>query len=244
MATQKHYKRAPITEAVIELQLTLPDATSLAELRATGEAESTRYPQSQALMNAEAEVKIGGMLSFSAKQEPIGFTFTSEDGAQAFQARTNGFCFSRLAPYTSWEPVCAETKRLWTHYRALNKPTLIQRLSVRYLNRFEIPGDIVDFEKYFRVYPEVPDQFGQLHGVFSRLVVPVPEVDGFLLLTQSLMPPVRAGVTSILLDIDVIRASNVPQEEDAIWSLFDALRVQKNRIFEACITDAARELIS
>ena len=33
-----------------------------------------------------------------------------------------------------------------------------------------------------------------------------------------------------------------PQNDDAVYELINRIRVAKNRVFEACITDRAREL--
>ena len=47
-----------------------------------------------------------------------------------------------------------------------------------------------------------------------------------------------------ILDIDVSREANLPQNEDGLWELADRMRVHKNTAFEACITDRARELFN
>jgi uncharacterized protein (TIGR04255 family) len=62
-------------------------------------------------------------------------------------------------------------------------------------------------------------------------------------LTQTLVPPPQAGLVSVVLDIEMVCANNVPSDDEAIWKLLNQLRQKKNEIFEACITDAARELI-
>lgn len=49
---------------------------------------------------------------------------------------------------------------------------------------------------------------------------------------------------SFLLDIDIYRCANLPQENEEIWALLDRIRDQKNRIFEDCITDKSRELFN
>ena len=47
---------------------------------------------------------------------------------------------------------------------------------------------------------------------------------------------------SLLLDIDLFKDQNVPQKDNEVWELFSHLHRQKNKIFEAFITDKAREL--
>jgi uncharacterized protein (TIGR04255 family) len=47
-----------------------------------------------------------------------------------------------------------------------------------------------------------------------------------------------------LLDIDISQDGNLPHNDDGLWALIDEVRLLKNRIFEACITDLSRELFS
>ena len=50
---------------------------------------------------------------------------------------------------------------------------------------------------------------------------------------------------SILLDIDVYRHDlNVPQSPNEIRALLDIIRARRTEIFEQCITDTTRALIS
>lgn len=46
-----------------------------------------------------------------------------------------------------------------------------------------------------------------------------------------------------MLDIDVYKSSNLPMNDAGLISLLGQMRVEKNRIFEMCITQQAREQI-
>jgi uncharacterized protein (TIGR04255 family) len=63
-----------------------------------------------------------------------------------------------------------------------------------------------------------------------------------ILLSEALIEPAKPNVASIVLDIDLYRDTNPPQEDSEIWSFFEILRERKNEVFEACITEKAREL--
>ncbi len=58
--------------------------------------------------------------------------------------------------------------------------------------------------------------------------------------TVSSEPPTTA---SILLDLDLFKAHELPQNEASLWSLLEELHCKKNEIFEGCITDRTRDLI-
>lgn len=81
-------------------------------------------------------------------------------------------------------------------------------------------------------------------GFFMHVTIPQPELMGVLALIETVdeQRSEKEGGVAIILDLDLFRAVEVPQDEDSIWTYFERLHVRKNDIFEACITDKAREL--
>src|SRR5262249_54904880 len=56
------------------------------------------------------------------------------------QFRVDGFTFSKLDPYTTWEAVFSEADRLWRVYVQTAQPVEISRLAVRYFNLLRLPA--------------------------------------------------------------------------------------------------------
>lgn len=244
MTVQKHYPDAPIQEAIIALRTVPVVPLNLDALRL--DAEKSEYSKVENLIEAIGQFKVGpGGGSAQMHQQPTGWKYTHENGKQIFQSRVNGFTFSQLAPYDRWETLQEEAQRLWTEYRKIVKPERIDRLAVRYINRVDIPVANVDIKSYFRTSPEIsPDLPQELANYFMQLRIPYPSIGGTCLMNQTIVPPALEGGVSIVLDIDLFRDENIPQEEAEIWNFFETLHVAKNQIFEACITDATRELFS
>ncbi|MBX3439830.1 MAG: TIGR04255 family protein, partial [Planctomycetaceae bacterium] len=192
---------------------------------------------------AHGRLKIGQEIQASASQSPIGFLFMSQDEKQIFQARLDGFTMSRLAPYESWDPFCCEARRLWELYRNEVRPEQVLRLAVRYINRIDIPTPFDDLSQYLRTFPEISRDLPQaLSGLFMRLTIPQPDIESVVLLNEVLIEPAKPEVASVILDIDLIRETTPPQDDERIWTFVEVLRQRKNEVFEACITDKAREL--
>jgi uncharacterized protein (TIGR04255 family) len=96
---------------------------------------------------------------------------------------------------------------------------------------------------YLRTYPEVPANLPQsLSNFWMQLQIPHEDIRALLVLNMARIPPPRDGVASIVLDLDLFRTVDLPQSEDELWRYIEILRTRKNEIFEACITDATREL--
>ena len=241
---RKHYSNAPITEAILDLRVNPPDDLRLQDIMRSMQGEQAAYPEVHNRMVAHGRVEVGESISAAATQRQTGYVLTSADQQQVVQIRLDGFSFSRLAPYENWESFRDEGRRLWTRYREQTPLAAVVRIALRYVNRFDLPETKVELKDFFRTGPEVsPDLTQPLSNFFLRLVIPQDDLKGTLLINQTMVPPVREGCLSVVLDIDLFRDADIPDTEESIWSLFELLRERKNQVFEACITDRIRELI-
>jgi len=245
MQSRKNYSRPPITEALIDLRVELPDEVTpdtLTRLHLNVEAD---YPIRQELLVVAGEMMADPSVGASANQTQIGCGFLSSDQKRFFQARLDGFSFSRLAPYDCWEVFRNEAQRLWSIYRSATHPKATTRLAVRYINRLDIPLPVGDLKDYLRTAPEVsPDLSQGLSGYFMQLQIPLEDINGMLVLNEALTPPSQPDVVSVLLDIDLFRERDLPNDEAGIWEFMERLHARTDQVFEACITDRTRELIN
>jgi uncharacterized protein (TIGR04255 family) len=243
MNPPRHYRKPPITEALIDLRVDLPPQISLMELSKVLRGNEAAYPLVEQLHRALGQMQVGPQVSASAGSEHVGYLFRSVDGKQICQARRDGFTMSRLAPYESWNTLRDEARQLWENYRTATKPTKVTRLAVRYINRIDIPLPFKDFKDYLRTAPEVsPDLPQELAGYFMRLEIPIDGIKSLALINEAIIEPASQNVASVVLDVDIFRTVELPTDEDGIWAFFEELRLHKNQAFEACITDKAREL--
>lgn len=238
------YFKAPITEALIDIRVTLPNETTVADLARVDIGEEIGYPHRRNRFAFEGQIAFGDQVETATRQTHVGYDFWSSDERQIVQVRQDGFTFSRLAPYDCWETFRKEAHRLWEFYRAMAEPVNVTRIAVRYINRLDLPLPMGDFKDYLRTVPEVsPDLPQELNGYLMQLVIPQEDIGAFVLLNEALLPPSDPGTVSVLLDIDLFRELETSIEEEELWSLLDQFRVRKNKVFEACITERTRELI-
>jgi uncharacterized protein (TIGR04255 family) len=224
MRTPRRYSRSPITEAIIDFQVELPESVGLTELE---RCQDPAYPGKQAPTAALGP----------------GIRFASGDEKQFFQVHLDGFTLYRLAPYQGWEPFRDEARRLWAIYRQTVHPWKVTRLALRYVNRLDLPL-AAELKDYLRTSPQVSPGLPQgVAGFYLQLTIPQPDLKSTLLLREALGPPTAPGGVSVVLDIDLFRSDDVPADEDGIWAFLESLRGRKNEVFEACITDRTREVI-
>jgi uncharacterized protein (TIGR04255 family) len=243
-SSKRHYPKAPITEAVIDLRVELPPQFSAEDLAKAQKGEETTYPTVERVNETLSQVMVGPEVSTaSATTQHVGFLFRSANGKQIFQARTNGFTMGRLTPYPDWTEFRGEARRLWDIYRAIAQPPKVVRMAVRYVNRIDIPLPLNDFGDYLRTVPQVsPDLPQGLSGYFMQLTIPLEDIKSQAIINETIIDPARPDVVSLVLDIDIFRTDDLPSAEEEVWRFIDRLRDAKNKVFEACITDKAREL--
>ena len=149
-----------------------------------------------------------------------------------------------MAPYERWETFSAEARRIWEQFRNHVEPLEVTRLAVRYINRLDVPSPTIELKEYLATVPEIAEGMPQvLQGYFMQLLLPMEANHATAIINQALVPPPEADTTSIMLDIDLYRDRDVPQDEEGIWLAFGQPREGKNQIFNASLTGKAKGLI-
>lgn len=236
------YKRPPITEAVIEVRLRSPiDADLLDKLLGRLAEEYPLPPQRTVNLNVEFSDT-----SAKVKPELSGYRLTALDGAGIVSITPISIATSRLAPYEGWEPFTAQARRNWEVWKRAVGWREIARVGVRYINRIDVPnptGEPFSIEDYLNIAPRLPDiGVGQMMGFAVNSVAPLGKDDLHLILNASTAPGILVKTVSFIVDLDLSRDTALPQNDDGLWAFVDKIREHKNIVFEACITDKAKEL--
>src|SRR5665213_450104 len=196
---RRHYPNAPIKEAIVDIRVEPGAEATLENLEKIGDLVKANYPHRE--KGVEGQISLGGN-EISTSQKIVGHRFRSEDGTQIFQSRVNGFAFSRLAPYDSWESLRAETERLWKMYVDIVHPKKVVRIGVRCINQLDLPLPFADFREYLRTTPDVsPDLPQGLSGFFMQLLIPQEDIEGMVVLNETMVPPSSPKVVSVVLDV-------------------------------------------
>jgi uncharacterized protein (TIGR04255 family) len=152
------YKRAPITEAVIELrysQLLDKDAVDKLNGRIT-----PSYEKSEQFESWEVKVDLPGTVGGKVNAQAVpdgrgGYKLSADDLSDLLLITGISMTCSRLAPYEAWEPFCERAKRDWSKAREALGYKKLSRVGVRFLNRIDVPAPgPIRIEDYLSVYPK------------------------------------------------------------------------------------------
>jgi uncharacterized protein (TIGR04255 family) len=236
-----HLEHAPIAEAIIDFRVLQQEGITAETFANIEPAIGVKYALKSAIVSIQARFGMasGKALDPSQMQTNIGWRFQA--GTEIAQFRVNGFTFSKIAPYTTWEEVFAEAQRLWNVYTDLSAPRQVSRIAVRYINRMQVAP--TDLREYLEAPPSLPAPIPQAVREFlTRVFVDDESRNASAVIVQALEPRLDQNSISLLLDIDAFRVLAVPANDPALPGAFEQLRQMKNTIFFASITEKTAEM--
>jgi uncharacterized protein (TIGR04255 family) len=239
---------APIVEAVIEIRARATKSLEETSLRTAIEPKLSGYVFLDSLREFHSEVKLEGGKPPIQKVSDAGWKgvrFRSSDEKHIAQFNRDGFVFSRLEPYLTWEELESEGKRLWNIYKDLAQPVEIQRLGLRFINRIKLPPGELLFEDYIQPAPSSPHGLElPFHGFMHKDTLGVPGhpyAINVIRTIQQLNGGVDGGV-ALILDIDVFTTQGFDLDNTVFQRRLLEMRWLKNKVFFGSITAKALEM--
>jgi uncharacterized protein (TIGR04255 family) len=242
-----HLSKAPIAEAVIDFRVKLPSDFKLDAFQPVRTELAREYPrfEEQRIVEQMFKQELGSAAEVSTRFSGIhGYRLLSNDGKNVVQLRRDGFTFSRLNPYTSWDEVFAEAWRQWCLYVEIAKPTEVSRIAVRYINRMVLPLPFTTPEEYLKAPPMTTEGWPmEMTSFLSRVGMYEPESDISVNVIQALEPQISPeDPVALILDIDAYQEISLPPSDGTIKERFGKLRLMKNRVFFSGLTTKAINL--
>lgn len=246
--TNFRLSNAPIIEAVIEIRCDMGPTLDLAALESSArDLFRAQYPKlrQQFIERHRFEKHVDEPPQVSAQRGLQALQFLHDDEKQLVQIRTQGFCFNRLAPYSTLDDYLPEIERTWRLFVQLAKPVQIQQIQLRYINRILLPmtNGQVEFTDFLKVSPRLPDE-DKLHFVGflnQHAAVDVETQNQVNIITT--MQPGANNLLPLIFDIEVLHAGTAdPGDWPWIRANIDSLRSLKNRVFKNTLTEKCLNL--
>jgi uncharacterized protein (TIGR04255 family) len=246
--TKLQLLKAPIVEAVLDIDCDLPPAFDLpgAEARAR-DLFRAAYPKFRQVLMQEhtIQTKPGEAPTMSVRHAIQSLHLLEEDEKQLVQVRRQGFSFNRLAPYTSLDDYLPEIERTWRLYTQIASPTQIRCVRLRYINRILLPivGESLQLDEYLKVGPHLPDEDRLTSIGFLNQHTAVDKATGNQVTITLATQPHDQGKLPLIFDINTVREG--PAEVDNwAWLLeaVRALRALKNSVFQNTLSEQCLNL--
>ncbi|MFT4641268.1 MAG: hypothetical protein ACI8T1_004605 [Verrucomicrobiales bacterium] len=228
------HAKAPIVEAVFDIQCKVKDGFDLKGLKAAASAKlGNDYPTARDQFISTHQITPDGV---SLNQGLRGFHFHSADSKQIVQFRSDGFTFNRLVPYTSWNALQPQAKQLWEVFNTLAPVEEVSRIALRYINRLLLPTG-VPLSDWLHVRP-ASDTLDGLTPTGFLTRIQFTDGQGNLGAVNVTTQPAQGQELPILLDIETTRIKAFDLNNEELWQIFLDLRTLKNRLFDGSLTPA------
>lgn len=247
MAKPQYLNHAPITEALIDIQVEKQEELSFVGLQeAFNNLDFGYYLKNKISLNTFGfKVTPDGHETHSSSEaKQIGIRLHSSDEKYVAQFRLTGFTLSRLPPYENWETLIAEAKRIWSVYNDRTAPIQITRIATRFINNLQLPLENGEsFQKYLQKFADVPEEAPQaLSSFFQQFQLVDNTTKASVNLTLALESLYPSEPAPVILDVDAFTFSDLAPEDQKLWKTLENLRELKNRCFFGSLTDKAVEL--
>ncbi len=226
------------TDPIVEAQLTLVfntttpiDASQIKDFL-TSKAFSNIKP----LMRTSFKIEEG-----KAETNHSLLGYRGELGNFVLQYTSTTVSLSEINKYSNWGNVKNSAKQYWDEFAKHFVVSNISQISVRYINRLQIPCAIEVASEYWKAAnPKMPTEYGMINEYFNRIGFSFPNTDVKGLLIQMLdNKPASPGHVNILVDILTMIQSDFKPDSAELWTKFEQLRDFKNLIFFDNLTDKA-----
>jgi len=244
----EHLKNAPIVEAVVSIHARPEKRLEEKELLAALKSKLPDYPTVVSQNESSVTFQLTGDGPAPAPGQNIswkGIRFQSADKLHLAQFNKDGFVFSRLAPYTEWNHLSNEAFRLFEIFVEVAKPREIQRLGLRFVNRFEMPPAETQFEQYIQPHPQPPVGLDlPFTGFFHQDSFAIPGHPYGINIVRTIQPPMPPLVLGVGLIIDTDVFTQMPFEFDLERTkhYLAEMRWLKNKVFFGSISEKSVEL--
>lgn len=234
------YPSPPITEAVIEVRFA--GAVEDGIRQKASDKVAAFYPQfsEQRLTQISVDTQ---QANVHLDQLPATFRRTSPDETEILLVNPNSLVVSQLAVYPGWEPFLARFKRDWEIWKDIAGYQKIERIGMRFINRIDVPlvDNVARHEDYLTLQIQLPADYPVTIGYSLYARIPLQDIRCFANVNSGTSDSPVPDLAAFVLDIDIVRAIDVPNKDADILALLNDMRAAKNKMFESFITDAARE---
>jgi uncharacterized protein (TIGR04255 family) len=247
MAKPRRLANAPITEALIDVQVAARGGFTFADLKsAMADMDFGYYVKSPIIEKTLAFQWAPDVLPPQTRAESteVGLRLHSQDERYVAQCRLTGFTMSRLTPYETWESLLQETARIWNVYRERTRPVRLTRVATRYINNLRLPlASGESYQDYITKLVDVPNEAPQfVEAFFQRFQLVDPTNSARVVLTLALEGVPPDGPAPVILDVDAFCPADLEPNDQELWVILERLRDLKNRSFFGTLTERALRL--
>lgn len=236
----KKYANPPIIEAVCEFRLPPDSQWDLTIPGLIYEEIKNEFPNKEQRLVQE----IGIIQSPQGVQQQMRTTermfFLSDDRRSFIQVGPRLLAVNRLKPYPHWERFKPQIERAFQALNGTINVETFQRIGLRYINRIELPGQLIDLEAYFDFRPFLGQALQQNPVGAFMIGCVFPFSDGKNACKVELTNASNSSAFTLDLDYFLAQPQTISVNQTLGW--VENAHQHIEEIFEGCITQKLRDV--
>jgi uncharacterized protein (TIGR04255 family) len=244
VATRRKYPNPPIVEVIAQVNFAKPVPWSAATAGLLYGRIRDEYPGEPKTQTAIEATLDGGDGHFQVGRGVQRFVYSNEEQNRRLVANDSCLSVNALPPYENWDSLSQRFQVALDIYRNEVAEFTPRTISLRYINRIEIPSETVDTTDYFTIpilTTHQPD--ARVHGFVTRSQSLSPRTSIATTVTfASVAEHAVEGESAFILDIELEVPTPSDASSDKLAELAGELHRWENHEFESSITEKCREL--
>ena len=242
----EYFEKAPIILSILQFRYKHMEDFDHESIRKRGTSIIIEYPEVKERFVQKIHFgsnKPEGVTNVSLDDRVIdGVQFISKNKKKILVIGRDRFTFEMHGDYEGWGNFSSEAKNLWNTFQTEFGDLVLSGISLRYVNRINLPKDLKDLSKYFTTFIQSSSGEHTVNNFQMKYTSTEPENNLTIHVGHVLEPPIEENYP-YLFDIDVIYLGELQNAEEAIWNKFEILRSKKNYIFNDGLTETTKQII-
>ena len=243
---QSYYENAPIILSIIQFRYSKIESFDIKIVKNLANKFKSEFPIINERFVHSIVVNNGGNSETSVSIEDKqfdGIQIMSKNRQEIFTITETKFTFQSHEKYTGWENFRNKAFKFWNIFNQLFNVNELNGISLRYVNKINLPLDLKQTNKYFTTYLK-DDKNSFSIGNFQFKFTSFERENNFKINISHLLDAPLEDSVPYIFDIDVLYNEKMKSDDESVLNLFEKIRNKKNELFNNGITEETKKLIS
>ncbi|RXG24290.1 TIGR04255 family protein [Leeuwenhoekiella aequorea] len=244
MSNHSYYENAPIILSILQFRFAPLENLNVNEVKKLASVIKKNFP------DVEEKYSQGILINNNQDQTNIsldekkfeGVQISSKDKKDVFVITRDKFTFQSKNKYLGWESFTENIKLFWDAFSNTHNIEQLNGISLRYVNKFDLPLGLKDFKKYFTTYMEDKKNDFSITNYQFRFSSIDKENNLIVNIGHSLEKATSENIPYIF-DLDILKNDFIINNSKSVWEEFEKIREKKNQVFNQSITEETINLI-
>ncbi|ADV48706.1 hypothetical protein Celal_1393 [Cellulophaga algicola DSM 14237] len=243
---EDYYENSPIILSMIQFRYDKIDGFDVDVIKKMAKKVETTFPvvNQRFVHNIVVNNDKNSKTSVSIEDQQVdGVQVMSKNRQEFFTITDTKFTFQSHEKYTGWDNFRDKAFQFWHLFNNSFNIKELSGVSLRYVNRINLPLDLKRIDKYFTTYIKDDNNTFSIAN-FQLKFSSFDKENKFRFNISHLLDAPLDEYVPYIFDIDVLSDVRIENKNDLLLALFEKIRDKKNKLFNDGITDETKKLIS